>query len=53
MYELRVLLKHGEPYIDLTTVLLDEHGDIDLTDSVYGLPLKELAVERHETHEFS
>ena len=53
MYELRVLLKHGEPYIDLTTVLLDEHGDIDLTDSVYGLPLKELAVERYETYEFN
>ena len=53
MYELRVLLKHGEPYIDLTTVLLDEHGDIDLTDCVYGVPLKELVVERYETYEFN
>ena len=54
MYELRVLLKHGEPYIDLTTVLLDQDGEIDLTDSIYGLPLKELtATDRYETHDFN
>mgnify|MGYP003648462308 CR=1 FL=1 len=53
MYELRVLLKDGEPYIDLTTVLLDENGDIDLTDCIYGIPVKELAVAKYETYDFN
>ena len=54
MYELRVLLKDGEPYIDLTTVYLDENDEIDLTACIYGLPLKELtATDRYETHDFN
>jgi hypothetical protein len=54
MYEVRVLLKDGEPYIDLTTVLLDQDGEIDLTECIYGLPLKELtATDRYETYEFN
>jgi hypothetical protein len=53
MYELRVLMKDGEPYVDLTTVLLDEHGEIDHTDCIYGLPLKEMTVEQYETTDFN
>ena len=54
MYEVRVLLKDGEPYIDLTTVYLDQCGDIDLTACSYGLPLKELtAIDQYETHDFN
>lgn len=53
MYELRVLHKDGEPYIDLTEVLLDENGDIDLTGSIYGIPIKELTVEKYETYDFN
>ena len=53
MYELRVLHKDGEPYIDLTTVLLDENGDIDLTDCTYGIPIKKLIVEEYETYDFN
>ena len=53
MYELRVLHKDGEPYIDLTTVLLDENGDIDLTDCIYGIPIKKLTVEKYETYDFN
>ncbi len=54
MYEVRVLLKDGEPYIDLTTVYLDENDEIDLTACIYGLPLKELtATEKYETHDFN
>ncbi len=54
MYEVRVLLKDGEPYIDLTTVLLDQDGEIDLTNCIYGLPLKELtATDQYETYEFN
>jgi len=53
MYELRVLHKDGEPYIDLTTVLLDENGDIDLTDCVYGIPIKKLTVEEYETYDLN
>ena len=54
MYEVRVLLKNGEPYIDLTTVYLDQNGEIDLTACIYGLPLKELtATEQYETHDFN
>jgi hypothetical protein len=53
MYELRVLLKDGEPYVDLTTVLLDENGEPDCTDCIYGLPLKEMAVEQYETTDFN
>ena len=54
MYEVRVLLKDGEPYIDLTTVYLDQCGDIDLTACIYGLPLKELtAIDQYETHDFN
>ena len=53
MYELRVLLKDGEPYIDLTTVLLDQDGEVDLTECIYGLPIKKLVVEEFETFEFN
>ena len=53
MYELRVLHKDGEPYIDLTEVLLDENGEIDLTGSIYGIPIKELTVEKYETYDFN
>ena len=54
MYEVRVLLKDGEPYIDLTTVYLDQCGDIDLPACIYGLPLKELtAIDQYETHDFN
>jgi hypothetical protein len=53
MYELRVLHKDGEPYIDLTEVLLDEDGEIDLTGSIYGIPIKELTVEKYETYDFN
>lgn len=53
MYELRVLLKDNVPYLDLTTVCLDENGEIDLTDCVYGVPLKDLTIEKYETHDFN
>ena len=53
MYELRVLHKDGEPYIDLTTVLLDEDGDIDLTNCIYDIPIKKLTVEEYETFDFN
>jgi hypothetical protein len=53
MYELRVLHKDGEPYIDLTTVLLDQDGEVDLTDCIYGIPIKKLVVEEFETYDFN
>jgi|TARA_R110000787_G_scaffold77687_1_gene170631 hypothetical protein len=54
MYEVRVLLKDGEPYIDLTTVYLDQDGEIDLTACIYGLSLKELTgTDRYETSDFN
>ena len=53
MYELRVLHKDNVPYLDLTTVCLDENGEIDLTDCVYGVPLKDLTIEKYETHDFN
>lgn len=53
MYELRVLHKDNVPYLDLTTVLLDENGEIDLTDCVYGVPLEDLTIEKYETYDFN
>ena len=53
MYELRVLLKDNVQYLDLTTVCLDENGEIELTDCVYGVPLKDLTIEKYETHDFN
>ena len=40
MYELRVLHKDGEPYIDLT-------------NCIYGIPIKKLTVEEYETYDFN
>ena len=53
MYELRVLHKDNVPYLDLTPVLLDENGEIDLTDCVYGVPLEDLTIEKYETYDFN
>ena len=53
MYELRVLHKDGEPYLDITEVLLDEDGKVDLTSCIYGVPLKEVCVEEYETYDFN
>ena len=53
MYELRLLHKDNVPYLDLTTVFLDEKGEIDLTDCIYGVPLKDLTIEKYETYDFN
>tara|TARA_R100001244_G_scaffold100402_1_gene74955 strand:- start:220 stop:480 length:261 start_codon:yes stop_codon:yes gene_type:complete len=53
MYQVRVLHKDGEPYLDITEVLLDEDGKVDLTSCIYGVPLKEVCVEEYETYDFN
>ena len=30
-----------------------ENGEIDLTDCVYGVPLKDLTIEKYETYDFN
>jgi len=53
MYQVRVLHKDGEPYLDITEVVLDEDGKVDYTECTYGVSLIDVCVEENSTYDFN